>query len=120
MKIRFSTDLKKIEKEVEFRFYRSSGPGGQRKNSKETAVKIYHPLSGITVTATEYRSQARNRELAMIRLQERLKRLNIRKKLRIPTQKPSSIHERILEGKKKDSAKKQYRIKINPQTIDLQ
>ena len=120
MKIRFSTDLKKIEKEVEIRFYRSSGPGGQRKNSKETAVKIYHPPSGITVTATEYRSQARNRELAMIRLQERLKRLNIRKKLRIPTQKPYSVHEQILKEKKKVSAKKQYRVKINPQTIDSQ
>jgi protein subunit release factor B len=110
-KKKFSTKFRILKQEVEVTFYKSSGPGGQRKNKKETAVRIYHPPSDVTVTATEYRSQVRNRELAFKRLQERLKKLNKKEKKRIPTKMPGHVKEKILDEKKKQSQKKKRRKK---------
>jgi len=109
---KFSIDLDTLKQEVEITFYKSRGPGGQRKNKKETAVRIYHPPSGITVVATEQRSQAQNKELAFERLKKRLKELNKEKKLRKPTKMPPHIRESILAEKKKQSEKKKLRTKV--------
>ena len=51
---------------------RASGPGGQHVNTTDTAVKILHLPTQVTVTAGEERSQARNRALALLRLHEKL------------------------------------------------
>lgn len=51
---------------------RASGPGGQHVNRTESAVRLTHVPSGIQVSASEERSQLRNRRLAMARLQQRL------------------------------------------------
>jgi len=101
-----------IKKEVAIYFYKSRGPGGQRKNKKETAVKIHHIPTGITVRATEYRSQAKNKELAFERLIKKLAKLKEKKKRRIPTKKPFSVRKREFEEKKKYSEKKKKREKI--------
>ena len=113
-------DLKKLKKEIKIYYYRSRGPGGQRKNKKETAVKIYHIPTGITVKATEFRSQARNKKLALERLIAKLEELKKPKKFRIPTSKPREAKERQIEEKKKRSEKKKLRRKIQPyQEVDL-
>lgn len=67
-------------KEIEITFYKSSGPGGQRKNKKETAVKVRHIPTGITAIATEQKSQAQNKELASIDCNKSLKYLIRRRK----------------------------------------
>jgi protein subunit release factor A len=100
-----------LKRQVSIETYRSSGPGGQRKNKTETAVRIKHLPSGITVIATEYRSQAQNRELAFERLRERLQKLNRPRKRRVPTKVPIRVTERIKEEKRKRSAKKRLRQK---------
>ena len=99
--------------EVKISFYRSRGPGGQRKNRKETAVKILHIPTGITSRATEHRFQHQNRQLALERLEEKLKALREPKKKRIATRKPRSTREKELAAKKKQSERKQMRRKIN-------
>ncbi len=98
--------------DVKIYFYRSRGPGGQRKNRKETAVKILHIPTGIIARATEQRSQYQNRQLAMERLEEKLKTLTKPKKKRIATRKPRSAREKELAAKKKRSERKQMRRKI--------
>jgi protein subunit release factor A len=111
MRQRFDTDREVLKKQVAVETYRSRGPGGQRKNKVETAVRLTHLPSGITVVATEHRSQAENRKLAFERLRERLIKLNRPKKRRIPTSVSLKAIEKRMEEKKILSKKKSQRQK---------
>jgi protein subunit release factor B len=111
MRKQFRTDIEVLKKQVVVETYRSSGPGGQRKNKKETAVRLRHLPSGVTVVATEQRSQARNLQLALERLRERLLRLSRSKRRRVPTTVPLGVVEKRRKEKKLRSAKKQERHK---------
>ncbi len=73
-----------------------------------------HLPSGVTVIATEQRSQARNLELALERLRERLLRLNRPKRRRVPTKVSVAAVEKRITGKKLLSAKKHLRHKTGP------
>ncbi|MFA6552288.1 MAG: PCRF domain-containing protein [Candidatus Paceibacterota bacterium] len=53
------------ENELEITFARSSGPGGQNVNKRETAVRIVHLPTKISVHADGERSQAANKEKAL-------------------------------------------------------
>ena len=60
--INFSPD------QVTYQTMRSSGAGGQNVNKVETAVRAIHNSTGITVTASEERSQYLNKKLALAKL----------------------------------------------------
>jgi hypothetical protein len=51
---------------------RASGPGGRRRDTTETAVRIVHRPTGIHAVAAERRSQAENRAVAIKRLRRKL------------------------------------------------
>lgn len=106
---KYDTDPKLLAKQVVVETYRSSGPGGQRKNKTETAVRLTHLPTGITVVATEHRSQAQNRQLAFERLRKRLVKLNRPRRRRIPTSVPWSAIEKRKEEKKILSKRKHLR-----------
>ena len=112
---RFNTGPEVLKHQVVVETYRSSGPGGQRKNKTETSVRLTHTPSGITVVATEHRSQAENRKLAFERLRKRLIQLNRPKKRRIPTHVSAGAIEKRIEEKKSRSRKKQLRKKTAPE-----
>jgi hypothetical protein len=52
--------------------YRASGPGGQKRNKTESAVRLRHRPSGIIVIAEESRSQPENKARALRRLRKAL------------------------------------------------
>ena len=64
--------------DLEISFYKSSGPGGQNVNKRQTAVRITHLPTHITVSCQSERDQLRNRENALKIL--RAKILQLREK----------------------------------------
>lgn len=53
-------------------FYKSGGPGGQKRNKTSSAAKIIHVASGIEAHSNDFRSQVENRLRALHRLRFRL------------------------------------------------
>lgn len=111
---RYSTDRAVLETEVRIDTYRASGPGGQNLHKTESAVRLTHFPSGVVVTASDTRSQTRNRELAFERLIERLRRLNVVPKKRKKTRRTRASIERRLEGKRQRSGAKAGRRPVKP------
>lgn len=58
--------------EVEERFVRGAGPGGQKINKTSSTVWLRHSPTGLEVRCQRERSQAANRELAWLELCEKL------------------------------------------------
>ena len=99
--------------DIRVEFYRASGPGGQHRNVTDSAVRIRHLPTGIVVQASERRSQAQNRELAMARLHTALEKRLRKKKKRIATTIPRSAVEKRLAEKKAASLKKKHRSAVD-------
>jgi ribosome-associated protein len=114
--------------EVELRASRSSGPGGQHANVTASRIEAVFDvatsptLSGeqrrllqdrlgdrVTAVAQDARSQARNRELALERLREKLAAALVRPKRRRPTRPGRAARERRLEQKRRTSERKRQR-----------
>ncbi|GAB7026473.1 peptide chain release factor-like protein [Geotalea toluenoxydans] len=98
------------EADIKVEFYRASGPGGQHRNTTDSAVRIRHLPTGIVVQASESRSQWQNRELAMSRLQQALIKRERKTKKRIATKTPKKAKERRLSEKKIVSQRKKERV----------
>lgn len=85
---KYETDLETLERECEFEYSRSSGPGGQNVNKTESRVRLRHLPSGIEVVIDKTPSQYRNKQIAFEILQKKLVELNNppqeRKSTRVP------------------------------------
>jgi ribosome-associated protein len=114
--------------EVELRFSRSSGPGGQHANTSETRVEAIFAVEGssalteaqkrrvlakagptLRAIAQDERSQLRNRELAIERLVEQLRQALKVERRRVATKPTRAARERRLESKKRRSQTKKLR-----------
>ena len=71
------TDFGLDESTLEISFARSGGAGGQNVNKRETAVRIVHPQSGISVQVSAERSQHQNRERALELIRAKLHKKHI-------------------------------------------
>lgn len=79
--------------------YRASGPGGQRRNKVETAIRLHHQVSGLVSQAEESRSPEENRTRALRRLRERMA-LELRAPfdLEVPSLVPEFLAQRGAKG----------------------
>ena len=114
--------------EIELRFSRSSGPGGQHAQKSETRVEAVFDVGasealseaqkrrvvarvgpGLRAVAQDERSQARNRELALERLAGQLREALRVERPRVATAPTEASRERRLEEKRRRSAVKRLR-----------
>jgi ribosome-associated protein len=118
--------------DLEESFSKSSGPGGQSVNTTDSRVEVSLDLrtcatlsdtqraraigrlgDRITVTASEHRSQHRNRVAARLRLAERLREALAPPPLpRVPTKPTRGSQRRRIEGKKRRSQVKSMRGRV--------
>ncbi len=101
--------LQRLLAECEVEAYRSSGPGGQKKNKTESSVRVRHVPTGLMRIATESRSQIRNREAALQRVFDALEARRRKPKPRVATKPSRAAKERRIESKRRVSEVKRQR-----------
>jgi ribosome-associated protein len=126
--IRVTPTVSIPREEILFRVSRSSGPGGQHAQRSETRVEAVFDVEAssaltdeqkrlvvsragavVTAIAQDERSQLRNRELALERLVEALRRALHQERPRRPTRPTAASDERRLESKRRRSSVKRLR-----------
>ena len=113
-----STDLEALARDCDIEFTRAGGPGGQHRNKAEPAVRITHRPSGVTVVASERRSQARNKMAGLKRLADKLvaiereRVLSRQRENRLATRPTKGANQRRLERKRHVGEKKRGRGKF--------
>jgi len=101
--------LQRLLAECEVTPFKSSGPGGQKKNKTESSVRVKHQPSGLVRIATESRSQIRNREAALQRVFDTLEARRRKPKPRVATKPSRAAKERRVETKRRTSVIKRQR-----------
>ncbi len=112
--ITLPTSDQKLLEECEVQSYRSSGSGGQHVNTTDSAIRLKHIPSRITVTCSQERSQYLNKMICLQKLRAKIARLNEKPLPRVATKKPRRAKEKVLKEKKQLSLKKKLRTKFQP------
>jgi len=132
--IRVTDHISIDEREIEESFVRASGPGGQNVNKLATAVQLRFNVRGspslpaevrarlerlagtritrdgvLVIIAQRHRTQGRNREDALDRLVDLVRRAAVAPRLRRPTRPTAAARRRRVEAKKHRAGVKRLR-----------
>jgi ribosome-associated protein len=132
--IRITPGIAIDEREIEESFVRASGPGGQNVNKLATAVQLRFNVRGspslpddvrarlerlagsrltrdgyVVIIAQRHRTQGRNREDALQRLIDLIRRASVAPRVRRPTKPTKAARQRRVEAKKHRAGLKQTR-----------
>lgn len=125
------------ENDIDVRFIRSPGPGGQHVNKVATGVQLRFKVTDnphlppavrrrlahlaghrmtrdgtLVITAHTHRSQSRNREAAMDRLKKMLRLAAVKPKHRIKTKPSAASREKRLQNKRMRARTKRQRKRV--------
>ena len=105
--------LEELARDCDVQAFRASGPGGQCVNTTDSAVRMVHRPSGISVTSRESRSQFRNRQLCLRKLRAEFARRAAAPKPRRATKPSRAAKERRLADKRRRSQTKACRMRVD-------
>ena len=89
--------------------FRGTGPGGQSVNTTDSAVRLVHRPTGVTVVCRRERSQLRNKRECLRRLRARLESLGRTRAPRVPTGPSAAARARRVENKVRRARTKRLR-----------
>lgn len=101
--------------ECEVQTFRATGPGGQGVNTTDSAVRLRHRPSGVTVVCRRERSQLLNKKACLTRLRRRLEEHNaaLDAPARVPTRKSRGAKARQVESKRHRARVKRTRGRVD-------